>query len=72
MLLVRLEHIVRGVKEGVWPVEENATLLDSAVDSGAETPDHQQQQANNHRDTSTPLSEVQLLSLGLVMLVSAR
>lgn len=54
VLMVRLQHIVQAIEENKWPVPENFTLLDLAVENGTDTPEP----TPNPRDTGTPLSEV--------------
>ena len=54
VLMVRLQHIVSAIEENKWPVPENFTLLDLAVENGTDTPEP----TSNPRDTGTPLSEV--------------
>ena len=54
VLHVRLQHIVTCLETKEWPVPANFLMSEVAADSGPATPEP----AQNNRDTSTPLSEV--------------
>jgi hypothetical protein len=70
VLHVRLRHIVACLEEegGRWPVPPHSLLLEQTGDSGTATPEPAAAGANGNshgiaRDTSTPLSEVCMVSV---------